>query len=103
MVALTRDLAARIGIITVFLAASSRLFLSLLRLQSAMSGIRGAAGTGSVTLKLVADLDAAEMSDSIRLLPEPLAAKLETSAHEGNLGFTPVAISSEVSLGFPGT
>jgi ABC-type multidrug transport system fused ATPase/permease subunit len=103
MVAVTRDLAAGVGIITVFLAASSRLFPSLLRLQGAMSGIRGAAGTGEVTLKLVADLDAAEANDSIRLLPKPLVAKLENSMHEGYVGFTPVAHLSEVSLGYPGT
>lgn len=81
----------------------TRLFPSLLRLQAAMSGIRGAAGTGSVTLELVAELDAAESNDSIRLLNEPIAAKLEESIHEGYPGFTPVASLSEVSLGYPGT
>jgi ABC-type multidrug transport system fused ATPase/permease subunit len=103
MVALTRDVAAGIGIITVFLAASSRLFPSLLRLQASLTGIRGASGTGAVTLDLVAELDAAESKDSVRYIPDPLVAKLESSVHEGYVGFNPVAILSGVSLGYPGT
>jgi ABC-type multidrug transport system fused ATPase/permease subunit len=103
MVALTRDVAAGIGIITVFLAASSRLFPSLLRLQAAMTGIRGATGAGAVTLELVAELDATESKDSIRYIPDPLVARLESSVHEGYIGFKPVASLSGVSLGYPGT
>jgi ABC-type multidrug transport system fused ATPase/permease subunit len=103
LVALTRDLAAGIGIITVFLAASSRLFPSLLRLQAAMAGIRGAAGTGAVALELVAELDAAEAKDSILYLPSPLATRLESLTPGGYVGFNPVVSLSGVSLGYPGT
>ncbi len=103
MVALTRDIADGIGIITVFLAASSRLFPSLLRLQAAMSGIRGASGTGSVTFDLVAELDAAESRDLVRYIPDPPVAKLESSTHNGYVGFNPIASLSGVSLGYPGT
>lgn len=103
LVASTRDVAAGVGIITVFLAASARLFPSLLRMQAAMSNIREAAGIGAVTLELVADLDAAESHDSIRYITDPLAAKLDSSVHEGYVGFNPAASLSNVSLGYPGT
>ena len=103
LVASTRDLAAGIGIITVFLAASARLFPSLLRMQASLSNIRGAAGTGAITLGLIADLDKAEAGYTTVLIPSAIAEKLDTSAHEGYIGFNPVASLSAVSLGYPGT
>jgi len=90
LVALTRDVAAGIGIITVFLAASARLFPSLLRMQASLTSIRGAAGSGAITLALVAELDEAESQDSISYIPDPLAAKLDTYVHDGYVGFDPV-------------
>ncbi len=103
LVALTRDVAAGIGIITVFLAASARLFPSLLRLQASLTNIRGAAGTGAVTLALVEDLTEAESHDSIRYISAPLAAKFDSSVHDGYVGFNPIVSLSGVSLGYPGT
>jgi ABC-type multidrug transport system fused ATPase/permease subunit len=103
LVALTRDVAAGVGIITVFLAASARLFPSLLRLQASLTNIRGSAGTGAITVALVSELDEAEAQDSIRYIPDPLAAKLDNSARESYVGFNPVVSLSKVSLGYPNT
>jgi ABC-type multidrug transport system fused ATPase/permease subunit len=102
-VSLTRDVVAGIGIITVFLAASGRLFPSLLRMQASLSNIRGSAGVGAITLSLVEDLTEAESHDSIGYISAPLAAKLDTSAHDDYAEFEPIVSLSEVSLGYPGT
>lgn len=101
LVALTQDLAAGIGIITVFLAASARLFPSLLRMQASLSNIRGAAGTGATTLKLIAELDNDESSDDVPHISNSIAAQLDDFAHEGYLGFKPNVSLSGVSLSFP--
>ena len=101
LVSLTRDVAAAIGIVTVFLVASARLFPSLLRLQAALSGIRGASGTGAVTLELISELDRSDNSIGTAI-PLPLADKLNTSAYEGFSGFTPGVKVDSVSLGYPG-
>jgi ABC-type multidrug transport system fused ATPase/permease subunit len=103
LVSLTRDVAAAIGIITVFLAASARLFPSLLRMQAALSGIRQASGAGAVTLALIDELDQAEKRSSVATIPAPLAEAFNRSIHEGFPGFTPVVSVSSVSLGYPGT
>jgi ATP-binding cassette, subfamily B, bacterial PglK len=102
-VALTRDVASGIGVITVFLLATARLFPSLLRLQAAITDIRGAAGTSAVTLALVAQLDEAESTHSLRSIDESLAKTRTDSILGGYVGFEPVANLFEVSLGYPGT
>jgi ABC-type multidrug transport system fused ATPase/permease subunit len=102
LVASTRDLAAGIGIITVFLAASARLFPSLLRMQASLSNIRGAAGIGAVTLELVSELDKAEAGDSTVFISGAVSEKLDAYAHEGYMGFNPIVQLSDVSLGYPG-
>jgi hypothetical protein len=86
LMSLTKDLTAGIAIITVFLAASSRLFPSMLRLQAGLSNIRGAQGTASVTLGLLTDLDAAEKLYSPPTIPPALAAEFNRSVHEGFQG-----------------
>jgi len=101
LVSLTRDVAAAIGIITVFLVASARLFPSLLRMQAALSGIRGAAGTGAITLALIDELDAAEKKNSVPTIPAPLVEEFNRSVHEGFLGFTPFVSVSLASLAYP--
>jgi ATP-binding cassette, subfamily B, bacterial PglK len=103
LISLTRDVAAGIGIMTVFLAASARLFPSLLRMQASLTNIRGAAGTGATTLALVSDLNEAESRESTRYLPDPPAATLQYSVREGYEGFKPTVKLTRVSLGYPGT
>ena len=101
LMSLTKDLTAGIAIITVFLAASSRVFPSLLRLQAGLSNIRGAQGTASVTLGLLADLDAAEKVYSPPIIPPALAAEFNRSVHQGFPGFEGTVSVSSVSLGYP--
>lgn len=103
MVTLTRDVAAGIGIITVFLAASARLFPSLLRMQASLTNIRGAAGTGAITLELVDELNEAESQDCVNKIPNVLTVKLNKSAHVGYVGFDPIVSLTGVSLRYPGT
>jgi ABC-type multidrug transport system fused ATPase/permease subunit len=102
LMSLTKDPTAGIAIITVFLAASSRVFPSLLRMQAGLSGIRGAQGTASVTLGLLADLNTAEKVYSPPTIPPALAAEFNRSVHEGFPGFDGTVSVSSVSLGYPG-
>jgi ABC-type multidrug transport system fused ATPase/permease subunit len=102
LMSLTKDLTAGIAIIAVFLAASSRVFPSLLRMQASLSNIRGAQGTASVTLGLLSDLDAAEKIYSPPTIPPALAAEFNRSVHEGFPGFEGTVSVSSVSLGYPG-
>lgn len=102
LMSFTKDLTAGIAIITVFLAASSRVFPSLLRMQAGLSNIRGAQGTASVTLGLLADLEAAEKVFSPPTIPPALAAGFNRSVHEGFPGFEGTVSVSSVSLVYPG-
>lgn len=101
LVALTRDIAAAIGIVTVFLVASARLFPSLLRMQAALSDIRMAAGTGAVTLALIEELGKAEKNAPTVAVPTPMADALNLSIHSGYPEFTPCLSLLSVSLGYP--
>lgn len=102
LVSLTRDLAAAIGIVTVFLVASARLFPSLLRMQAALTDIRGAAGAGAVTLDLIDELEKAENSRSWGLLTASMTDDLNQSIRNDHLGFTPYVSLSSISLVYPG-
>jgi ABC-type multidrug transport system fused ATPase/permease subunit len=102
IVLVTKDLTAAIGIITVFLAASARLFPSLLRMQAALSNIRSSEGTASVTFDLIADLSKAEELYAPPSIPPALAEEFTRSVHEGFPGFIPSVELFDVSLGYPG-
>ena len=99
---LTKDVAAGIAIITVFLAASARVFPSLLRMQAALSGIRGAQGTATVTLNLLADLDHSDDSRERTSIPVELASEFNRSIIAGFPGFKGSVELDSVSLGYPG-
>jgi len=71
-------------------------------MQAGMSNIRGAQGTASVTLGLLADLEAAEKVYSPPTIPPALAAEFNRSVHEGFPGFEGSVSVSSVSLGYPG-
>jgi len=98
----TKDISAAIGLITVFLAASARLFPSLLRFQGSLYTIRGAAGTGAITLALIRDLDKAENDSLAFAIPGAIANEFNQSIHTGFSGFTPIVSLSTVSLAYPG-
>lgn len=103
LMAATQDLAAAIAIITVFLAASARLFPSLLRMQAALSNIRGAEGSASVTLQLINSMDEAEKSNPSQLFLIPAQAEaFNESIYNGFDGFIPSVSVSSVKLGYPG-
>lgn len=101
-VSLTRDVAAAIGIITVFLAASARLFPSLLRLQAAMSNIRGASGAGAVTLSLIDELNEAEKGGTASQISGSLAAEVNHAANDNYPDFIPSVCLEDVTLTYPG-
>ncbi len=100
--AATKDLTAGIAIITVFLAASARVFPSLLRMQAALSNIRGAEGTASVTLSLLQQLDSAESAYIPPAIPPAKAAEFNKSIHEGFPGFIGSVDISSLCIGYPG-
>jgi ABC-type multidrug transport system fused ATPase/permease subunit len=99
---LTKDLTAGIAIITVFLAASSRVFPSLLRMQAGLSNIRGAEGIASVTLGLLSDLEAAERIYSPPVMHSAEADQFNRSVHEGFPGFVGSVEVASVSLCYRG-
>ena len=107
LMATTRSLIEGIAIVTVFLAASARLFPSLLRLHAALTGIRNAEGAGSVTMSLVSDLDRAEEAPSNPLNSAHLnssfeAEKMHQLIQQGFQGFVPSVIVSELSVKYEG-
>jgi ABC-type multidrug transport system fused ATPase/permease subunit len=98
----TKDLTAGIAIITVFLAASARVFPSLLRMQAAFSSIRGAQGSSQVTMELIRDLDAAEKIYSPPRIPPAVANEFNLNVHAGFPGFEGTVSINSVSLRYPG-
>jgi len=101
IVSSSQDIVAGIGIITVFLAASARLFPSLLRMQAAFSNIRGSSGSAAVTLAIVADLDRAEVEGVGSYIPESILFKLNEDIRTGYADFDPHVNLTQVSLQYP--
>ena len=91
-----------IGIIVLFLAASSRLLPALLRLQSALLSVRTSAGAATFTLSLSRDLREEECR-SIQSMSyrEPPGALLATGIIEGHAGFDPHIELRNVGLWYP--
>lgn len=99
---ISRDTVAAIGIITVFLVATARLFPSLLRLQSALYTIRTSSGAGSITLELIHDLDHSLVVRPVTRLREDTLNRFTESVRAGFPGFVPNTVVSSVSLRYPG-
>jgi len=72
-------------------------------MQSSLSNIRLATGTGAVTLELVSDLERAEANDHFQLVASPEVGKLDDSARESYKGFNPVVSLSSLSIAYPGS
>jgi len=102
LISLSSDSTASFATITVFLAASSRIFPALLRLQTATTNIRNAEGNAHYTYKLLDALDEAETL----YMPPPViqtsANELNASIHSGFQGFESRISVSNVSLSYPG-
>jgi len=88
VMSITRDVTAAVAIITVFLAASSRLFPALLRLQTAMVTIRQSSGTAEYTYRMINELTEAEKSYSPPPIPQTSALEFNEAVHAGFPGFT---------------
>jgi len=97
----TRNVTAAIAIVAVFLAASTRIFPSLVRLQTALANIRNSEGVASYTYELLADLNLAEKTYLAPEIPEPTAVKFNESVHSGFPGFEASVIVDFVSLNYP--
>jgi len=89
------DPATAIGTVTLFLAASTRVLPSILRLQQAVLSLRGAAGGASPTYQLVAEISGdPEHTETPQL---KLAAGVTDSGFDGNI------FVSHVSVVYPGS
>jgi ABC-type multidrug transport system fused ATPase/permease subunit len=97
----TKDITAAIAIITVFLAASSRIFPSLMRLQSAGGNIRAAAGQAAYTYSLVEALNEGEARYKPAQVSEKTALEFNAAIHRGYPGFSAMIECSDVSLSYP--
>lgn len=101
---ITRDTAAAVAIIAVFLAAASRVMPSLLRLQSAALGIRTQAGVAAPALTLADELASAESSASE--VPDALGVevreRLARGLREGFEGFDATVVCANAALTYPG-
>ena len=100
---LTKDVAAAVAVIAVFLAASSRIMPSLLRLQDAAFSIRHGSGLSGKTLEMAAELEeTAEDGESRQQLPEQVLNRVLEGIADGHAGFTSRIEVRDVSFGYPG-
>lgn len=100
--ALTKDTAAAVAVIAVFLAASSRIMPSLLRLQDATFAIRGNSALAGRTLELVRQLeDTAEDGERRQRLPKEVLGAVLGGIADDHAGFTPEVVCTALSFRFP--
>ena len=100
---LTRDVAAAVAVIAVFLAAASRVMPSLLRLQSAALIIRREGGTAEATFALADELRRATQGvDPVPLGPE-VRDRLRAGMQDGYPGFHAEVSLDRVTLTYPGS
>jgi len=94
----TQDSATAVGTLALFLAAGTRVMPSLLRMQGAALGLRGAAGAAEPTFALAAELDhpleAPPSSASAEVIRERIRA--------GNPDMVPSIDLVDVSVTYPG-
>ncbi len=94
----TDDAVVAVGTLALFLAASSRVMPSLLRLQVASIGLRNAAGSASKTFELAQDL-ADSQQEGPRDVPQVSAGEVDLI----HAGFSPSLSLADVSLTYPGS
>lgn len=99
----TRDVASAVAIITVFLASSSRIFPSLMRMQTSLAKIRESAGMAQCTYELIAAITAAEREYSPPAIPETTAREFNTAIRAEYPGFSAHVECTNVSLTYPMT
>ena len=103
LLAYTRDVVSALAVLTVFLLATSRLFPSLLRLQTAFSTIRQSSGLSAETFTLVKELKSESIDELTRLELESETAAFSLAIQGGYPRFSADVVLNEVSLTYPGT
>lgn len=93
----TQDSVQAVGSLALFLAAGTRIMPSLLRLQGAALGLRGAAGAAGPTFELASDLDNPLESP----IEPPAALAIKERIRRGNPGFVPSIELSNVFVTYP--
>jgi ABC-type multidrug transport system fused ATPase/permease subunit len=94
----TDDAVVAVGTLTLFLAASSRVMPSLLRLQVASIGLRNAAGSASKTFELAQDLADSQKEGYLGDVHVPSG-----DVDVLHVGFSPSLSLVDVSLTYPGS
>lgn len=99
---LTRDAAAALAVIAVFLAAASRMMPSLLRMQASSLNIRSSAGTAEFTLALAKELEE-EKSEGPKtiILDFETRRRVEMGLREGHFEFVANVRLEQVELSYP--
>ena len=100
---LTRDVAAAVATIALYLTAASRLMPSLLRLQTALVWMRANAGLAQPTLELDQELSRAGLVASSDVsLPQASQQQLAEGLANGFPDFTPLIECCDVRMTYPG-
>jgi len=100
---LTKDVAAAVAVIAVFLAASSRIMPSLLRLQDAAFAIRGNSALAGKTFALVRELEETpEDGESRQQVPATVLDAVLTGIANQHKGFDSRITCEAVSFQYPG-
>jgi len=94
ILASTRSLEAAVLALTVFLLVATRIFPSLLRLQTAFVSLRNSEGITSELFALIADLQTLHQSPTAQVSPEE---------RESSVSFTPTIALNSVTLTYPDT
>jgi ABC-type multidrug transport system fused ATPase/permease subunit len=101
---LTRDAAAALAVIVVFLAAASRMMPSLLRMQASSLNIRSSAGTAELTLALAKELEEGKSEGPEKFaLDEETRRRVEVGLKDGHSEFDAQVRLEEIELSYPNT
>ena len=95
----TQDSIIAVGTLALFLAAATRVMPSILRLQGATLGLRGAAGVAGPTFALARDLDHPLEDPDKPKSPEAIRQEVAS----GSPGFAPSVQLEGVSVTYPGS
>ena len=101
---LTKDPAAAIAVISVYLVAGSRVVPSMLRLQGATISVRGAAGQAAPTFELadeLAAIETAKVAAETFGSVDPVAIRQQLE--RGHPDFDPTITVNRVWVSYPGT
>jgi len=98
---LTRDAAAAVSVIAVFLAAATRMMPSLLRMQSSSLNIRSSAGTAELTFSLAKELEQKSGVHGPIHLDVDTWQRVESGLRNGHPEFDADVEVNEAGLSYP--